>query len=771
MIDTNTLALFRERYKSLTADGRGDDNNSSTRSLTLGMVVNTDDPLEQGRLQIFCPALNDNPKKIQYLPWCAYVSPFGGSINNEKFTRGVGDGTPTSKGAIHYGFWGVPELGAHVLVGCIDGDPRRRFWVGCIPEHQETHTMFNGRFDWTSGDGTPDGPLTSDKEPIQPLYDNWTTAFVDRKAREWKSRGADYEPMAVTKAGNGAPSRVRGDHYLDETYEGLSSHEKDEWVKEVLGAPGYDWSGFKGVGAFKSSRVYGMTTPGFHSFSMDDRPFNSRMKFRTATGHLLLMDDTNERIYIMTNKGNNWVEMDGNGNIDVYSSNRVSISAAKDINLSSTGSIRMHAAESIHMYAGHNVDAGDGDDTLTEPPVKGEIRINAQSDVHTLAANIRSRSSENTYNEVGMTHYNMVGDSSVTTVQKDISVSTVEGDHILSSGRSIFATSTGDTKHFAQGKTSFASMSDAEIQSFTGTTSVAAKQATKIKSMESHVDVEAGSVSGSGSVKIITPMSQHIVGDDGINSSTSGTINHTAGTEVTQSVQPGFSVASGMSGALLAGIATGNVVRIGTSDISMHSAMGDIIQKTATTGHSYTALATQVDTLTMGVDTLTYQVGLMGTAISTAMEAVSGSFTMPFTVNVGCLIDKLYGMLPPALTNVYATLNDINNALSELGQAVTTLEDLYNRLSDTSLLSLLGLPTTLNIGVDFSMAPCLPQMPVFSGSLPSPDIIPETSEKLRDLIHSIYHNGSSMGSAPPLTTLSDSKPCPVSISSPTTGVA
>ena len=75
MIDNTTLSLFKERYNALTADGRGDDMSANTRMLTLGLVVNTDDPLEQGRLQIFCPALNDNPKKIKHLPWSAYITP------------------------------------------------------------------------------------------------------------------------------------------------------------------------------------------------------------------------------------------------------------------------------------------------------------------------------------------------------------------------------------------------------------------------------------------------------------------------------------------------------------------------------------------------------------------------------------------------------------------------------------------------------------------------------------------------------------------------
>lgn len=772
MIDSNTLSLFKDRYKSLTADGRGDDTSANTRVLTLGMVVNTDDPLEQGRLQIFCPALNDNPKKIQYLPWSAYITPFGGSINNDHYTRGVGDGTATSTGAIHYGFWGVPELGAHVLVGCIDGDPRRRFWVGCLPEHQETHTQFNGRFDWSGKDGTPDGPLTSSKKPIQPIYDNLTEAFVDRKSREWKTRGADYQPMAIPKNGSGFPSRVRGADYLDETYEGMSEHEKDEWVKDVLGGHGYDWSGFKGAGAFKSSRVYGMSTPGFHSFSMDDRPFNSRMKMRTATGHMILMDDTNERIYIMTNKGKNWIEMDSNGNIDVFSENRISIASDSDINMTSKGSIRMHAAESIHMYAGHNIDADGSDvDVVDEPPVKGEIRIHAEADLHQISTNHRHKSLENTYHEVGQTHYHMVGDSTVTTVQNDISVSTVEGDHILSSGKNIQATSVNDTKHYAQGKSSIASHGDFEAQSFNGATSLSAAQETKIKSMNSHVDVQAGALSGSGDVKLFSPKSQHIVGDNGIQSISSEAINMKSGNSVTQEAAPGTTVGGPSGGPMIFGSGVSNIHKITLSNIESNAALGDIIQKTASTSHSYDVLTTQVDTLTTNLDMLTYQTGLLTAAVGTALSAVGGSLDLSISFPMDCLIGKLFSMLPPALLSAYASLEALNAQLAALGRELATLETLASMLSDVSLLSLLGLPTNLNLGIDFSSGPCVSLMPQFSGAITIPSVMPQISQDLRDLINSIYQGGASAGSPPPLTTLSDSKPCPISISPPSTGVA
>src|SRR6266851_351372 len=87
-------------------DDNGDKFLFSNISLTVGVVVDTDDPLQMGRLRIFCPSLNDDPKKLQHLPWASYVSPFGGVIDNSCFTRGSDPNNCKTNGAVHYGFWG-----------------------------------------------------------------------------------------------------------------------------------------------------------------------------------------------------------------------------------------------------------------------------------------------------------------------------------------------------------------------------------------------------------------------------------------------------------------------------------------------------------------------------------------------------------------------------------------------------------------------------------------------------------------------------------------
>jgi hypothetical protein len=124
---------------------------------------------------------------------------------------------------------------------------------------------------------------------------------------------------------------------------------------------------------------------------MDDRQENCRVRWRTTAGHQIILDDTNERIYIQTAKGRNWIEMDQAGNIDVYTSNKVSIRSRKEINLTSDDTIRMHAAKGIHMYSGGDIRMQSGAGIYAEAATAihqksgGNINLNATSSMNLLS--------------------------------------------------------------------------------------------------------------------------------------------------------------------------------------------------------------------------------------------------------------------------------------------------------------------------------------------------------------------------------------------------
>jgi uncharacterized protein (DUF2345 family) len=322
----------------------GGDLSTLTRVISIGIVVDNDDPLEQGRLRIFCPSYN------------------GGHIPGKESTNG----------AVHYGFWAIPEIGAHALVACINGDPRRRVWLGCLPSHQETHTQGHGRF--KHEDGQVRGPLSSEGEHIQPTVDKLEEAFDSRlDSSEWKTRAAEYQIASIKEAPN--PNKAV---YIDSNNEDMQNEEQDSWVVPLLGDHGYDWTGFKNLASFLASRVFSWSTPGFHSIQMDDRAFNSRVRIRTTGGSQIILDDTNERMYFSVSGGKSWLEMDASGNVDVYAKRRFSIHAEKDLNFSAGESIRLKAGKFISMYSG----TSSSQTPLPENVGDGEIRIHSSADTH-----------------------------------------------------------------------------------------------------------------------------------------------------------------------------------------------------------------------------------------------------------------------------------------------------------------------------------------------------------------------------------------------------
>jgi hypothetical protein len=272
--------------------------------------------------------------------------------------------------------WNVPKIGAQVLIACIDGDTNHRIWLGCLYGQYLTHTLPHGRFTYKDAD-QPAGPISSSEAPIEPLHQNLTEAFTNqgssvpntpnlpRNNLEFRTRGADKQAALL------------GDEQAA-TVESTVSDISDDRDQTVNEEDGNTFTSDQGYGLsqedpdlqFESTirnfdpQTYSWTTPGFHSISMEDRTDNVRMRFRTTGGHQIILDDTNERIYISVAKGAAWFEIDQDGNIDFFTTRNFSVHAKKDINFKTDQSFRVHAAEGIHLHADQ------------------EVRIHAVQDAH-----------------------------------------------------------------------------------------------------------------------------------------------------------------------------------------------------------------------------------------------------------------------------------------------------------------------------------------------------------------------------------------------------
>lgn len=342
---------------------------------TIGIVCDTNDPLESGRLRVICPSWGDDiASNIEDLPWATYVTPFGGAINAG--TRGAGD--DATAGHVSYGFWSIPKIGAQVLVMCLNGDRNIRVWLGCVYKPLLSHTMPHGRYFWDTSHQKfptddvavrPQGPLSTkenDKRPgwIEPMRSNFLKAFQSKPLEsnyEWQTRVADNAVSGISKKALGQTwSRAPDDNDVPTRQNGKVRHKLGYRQSRV--DPDRT---FEETGKNYDSQVYAWTTPGFHAISMDDSQDNCRIRIRSVGGHQIIFDDTNERIYLATAEGRNWIEIDQKGNIDVYTDNKLNVRAKQGINLTSDKDVRIHAARDIHLYAG------------------GEMRTHVKKDVHT----------------------------------------------------------------------------------------------------------------------------------------------------------------------------------------------------------------------------------------------------------------------------------------------------------------------------------------------------------------------------------------------------
>ena len=99
------------------------------------------------------------------------------------------------------------------------------------------------------------------------------------------------------------------------------------------------------------SNVFGMTTAGGHTLSMDDgnEGDSQNIRIKTNGGATILMDDQHGFIFITNQKGNVFVEISGEGNVDIHSTNSFSVASDADINFHAKGDINLHAENNINM--------------------------------------------------------------------------------------------------------------------------------------------------------------------------------------------------------------------------------------------------------------------------------------------------------------------------------------------------------------------------------------------------------------------------------------
>jgi len=306
-----------------------------------GVVVDTNDPQQMGRVKIWVPSLDGDLYNIVNLPWATYVSPMAGQTRDYP----AGPGAAKTSGLMSYGFWAVPKAGALALVGFLYNDPNRRVYMGSYFRDHGNRSLPTGR-------NRPDIakiPVSDTFEPVEPQNEALTAQFRgDFDASESKTRGVYERAVAQDKTEK----------------DGTEGYQQDLIdPKDEKGKPQYD------------PQTYVLTTPGRHSLIFQDNPENGRTRLKTAAGHQIILDDANERIYVSTAKGASWFEMDMDGRIHVYGADSISFATGGNFNVTAVGDFNVAAGGNVNIQSGANTLMSSCADTH----ISGGANVNLES--------------------------------------------------------------------------------------------------------------------------------------------------------------------------------------------------------------------------------------------------------------------------------------------------------------------------------------------------------------------------------------------------------
>lgn len=276
-----------------------------------GTVLDTNDPDQMGRVKIWCPALDGESYSIKNLPWAEYAAPFGGVTVNFP----AGRNGAVSQGPVPYGMWNIPKIGSQVLVFLLNGNAHRRFYFASYFDLHRNRGLPAGR---NMTDAKETGPWSDSYDALEPAGSNLKAAFS----------GNLGNPVAQTRG-----------VYERQVAQAQFSKDGSEGYGKAAADPE----------KYLDPQTYCWVTPGHHVITMTDLDEHCRIRIKSCEGNQIILDDTNERIYISTAKGNTWIELDEDGHIHVYGSKSISLRAEEDINLAAGRNINLQAKTGIHI--------------------------------------------------------------------------------------------------------------------------------------------------------------------------------------------------------------------------------------------------------------------------------------------------------------------------------------------------------------------------------------------------------------------------------------
>ena len=308
-----------------------------------------------------------------------YASPFYGTTNSQNGPRKNDDYASTQKS---YGWWAVPpDPGSLVLVTFVEGSRDFGYWFACIPEKGMTFMLPGGQPATEQLTGQVPSDLKGKRLPAgeynkvltkpqtnnllkykRPINDEFVNQLLEQGLVEDDIRGitstsAQREtPSAVVGFSSPGPLDKRGGKPTAPI--GLKESKANIPVSRLGSSSividdGDDKLIRKGSPADTPYEY--INKEASESGGDVTRPANEMIRLRTRTGAQILMNTSEDLIYINNSKGTCWIEMTSNGKLDVYAQDTISFHTEVDMNFTADRDINFEAGRNINMIVNENI--------------------------------------------------------------------------------------------------------------------------------------------------------------------------------------------------------------------------------------------------------------------------------------------------------------------------------------------------------------------------------------------------------------------------------
>ena len=329
--------------------------------------------------------------------------------DEEEASTGTNDYNNTQKVA---GMWFVPpDVGTIVLILFVNGDSKRGYWYGCVPDLNMNFTLpgyaATKFVDTDTQETTPERVPTGEynkKFITDPQIDSTKNLKPEHPfAKVLDSQGLlkdDTRGTTTSSARREAPSSVFGISTPGPVDKQEGALQGPRGTKETLipnafvsRLGGSTFVMDDGDDKFLRKLPASDGPPEYASVEQGETdgdvtlPHNELIRIRTRTGHQILLHNSEDLIYITNSRGTAWIEFTSDGKIDIYAKDSISVRTENDINFYADRDINFEAGRNINLKTAERFQIESGADYNLIIGADGKITTTGNLDINTGGTN------------------------------------------------------------------------------------------------------------------------------------------------------------------------------------------------------------------------------------------------------------------------------------------------------------------------------------------------------------------------------------------------